>query len=51
MIKECCQNKDYLEVKEFNQANGTVVLVCTICGCRHFKMMAEMGELGITLKG
>ena len=46
--KVCCQNPENLTDPELTGVEGEVVRVCNTCGCRHFKMQVDTGELGVT---
>jgi len=45
-MKKCCQNPNNLHVAE-RKPNGAVVKQCKECGCKHYEMEAEAGQLGV----
>jgi hypothetical protein len=49
-VKGCCQKAENLE--EYPQPRTDLeVKFCKVCGCRHFRMLAEPGRLGAIMGG
>ena len=46
-LKPCCIDKANLLPPEPTGVEGEVFRRCKVCGCRHFKMQVDTGELGI----
>jgi hypothetical protein len=42
-MKDCCQIEDNLIPTEID---GNFILVCRVCGCRHFNLDADVGKYG-----
>ena len=47
-MKECCKNPANLVRKQ--ERPDLVVDTCKVCGCRHFRLSAEPGLLGLVGK-
>jgi len=44
--KECCQKPENLELQPNNRAELTI-MVCKVCGCRHFELSVEPLQIGV----
>ncbi len=47
-MNECCKDKSNLERKE--ESHDRALDVCRVCGNRHFRMLAEPGQIGAEIK-
>jgi hypothetical protein len=45
--KDCCRIAANLEYHIYDPINGIICLRCKRCGCRHFELNAEPGNLGL----
>jgi hypothetical protein len=48
--KECCQKPENLK-EEYDPRPEFKVFVCQICGCRHYELTVEAGDLGLKMEG
>jgi hypothetical protein len=44
--KVCCQQEENIYVAE--QVDNLVIRKCKVCGCRHFELSVEAGQIGLT---
>lgn len=47
VVKDCCKDAENLELLPDEGKEGLTVKRCKICGCRHRRMVAEPGMLGL----
>src|SRR5688572_1130573 len=47
LMKDCC--KDLSQREEKHPRPDLVVSVCLTCGCRHFELTVETGEIGLEI--
>jgi hypothetical protein len=45
-VKPCCQEPENLEKRESEKPDLTL-LVCRVCGCRHFRLRLDPGVIGM----
>jgi hypothetical protein len=46
--KECCRDEENLgEVEQVD--DSTTLRRCKVCGCRHFDMTVDPGEIGVRM--
>jgi hypothetical protein len=50
-VKECCQQHENLVARTADQREDLAVLRCRECGCRHFTLLVDPGEVAAQLAG
>ena len=45
-MKDCCKNEKNLYISVEKKG---AFKICRICGCRHYMMEANMGEIGLSM--
>ena len=46
-VRECCKRPGTL--KKLDMPGDSTILVCMVCGAKHYHMLAETGKLGLKL--